>query len=383
MTFANKYFLKIFIPSIVIVLGFFYLGNTKEKVGAHFHFSNPEVEKQIEQLLNQYGISQELFDILSSPEHQFMHLQQMMSEVQSSLQVTTIPTHPGPREQVTVRIESFHTNLNAAQIGWFLNGRLQKSGIGDKSFTFTTGSLGETSRITVVINTIEGNIFERDIFINPSEMDIIWEAETYTPPFYRGKALNTHESDIRLTAMPVILSNGSRINPENLIYKWTIDGRVLNEQSGYGKNSITIENRTISRNIRVIAEATTLDGQTTVRERVDLSPVNPQVHLYNEHPRYGTIFERILAGEYLMSEPEMTIRGIPFFFSKNSMGSGDVAFSWRMNNLVTGASEGNQTFLTVRREDGTRGLSNISLRARNHGKTSQQAQNNFNLRFGN
>src|SRR3989344_1173365 len=47
-------------------------------------------------------------------------------------------------------------------------------------------------------------------------VDLLWQGETYTPPFYKGKSLWSNQSRITFFAM----TNGLG-NPANLSYKWT------------------------------------------------------------------------------------------------------------------------------------------------------------------
>ena len=57
-----------------------------------------------------------------------------------NLNVYVSPAHPGPRQQVAVTLESFATDLDRASISWSLNDTAAKQGVGQKSFTFTTGA---------------------------------------------------------------------------------------------------------------------------------------------------------------------------------------------------------------------------------------------------
>src|SRR3989344_2819964 len=64
-------------------------------------------------------------------------------------------------------------------------------------------------------------------------VDILWQGEVYTPPFYQGKTFWSKQSRIPLVAIPQSLGN-----PANLTYKWTKNGTVLGNVNGVGKNSI-------------------------------------------------------------------------------------------------------------------------------------------------
>src|SRR5688572_16598777 len=80
--------------------------------------------------------------------------------------------------------------------------------------------------------------------LKAQEVDLLWQAETYTLPFYKGKALWSKESRVKLLAIPRGPGVG---NPLNLTYKWTKNGTVLGNINGVGKNTIAFTDSIISR----------------------------------------------------------------------------------------------------------------------------------------
>ncbi len=82
----------------------------------------------------------------------------------------------------------------------------------------------------------------KDIPITPEDLDIIWQANSYVPPFYEGKALFPPVGTVSFVAMPGFIdSNGNPVNPKKLIYTWSQDTTVLGDKSGYGKNVLTVQ----------------------------------------------------------------------------------------------------------------------------------------------
>ncbi|HEY4510913.1 MAG TPA: hypothetical protein VJG29_00905, partial [Candidatus Paceibacterota bacterium] len=131
------------------------------------------------------------------------------------INVRTIPSAPGPQTPTTVRVESFVYDIKAATIAWFLNGELVAEGRGATEYKFTTGGSNEEFSFEVVITTPDGKNFKETLFLRPAAVDILWQAEVYTPPFYKGKALPSQGSKIRAVA---IAQFG---DPQLLQYKWT------------------------------------------------------------------------------------------------------------------------------------------------------------------
>ncbi|MFZ2523593.1 MAG: hypothetical protein WAW92_04380, partial [Minisyncoccia bacterium] len=167
---------------------------------------------------------------------------------ESDIIMEIVPESPGSYQKVFVRLNSYITDINSANISWTLNGQIKASGLGIKTFDFMTGSLNSESNLIVTIQTREGFVLTKTAKIRPLDVDLLWQADSYVPPFYKGKAMFSHENQITFVAIPHILNSaGQEVNPKNLIYKWTKDSIVMDSQSGYGKNTVTITGALISR----------------------------------------------------------------------------------------------------------------------------------------
>ena len=136
---------------------------------------------------------------------------------ESSVLVNVAPENPTPFEDVNITLNSYASNLDSVLITWSVNGKNILSGIGKKSFSLKTGPAGSTSIVTVVVSLPDGDI-TKTITIKPSVMTLLFQAnDSYVPAFYRGKALPTLGSEIKVVAMPEIG------NPKNMTYAWQKD----------------------------------------------------------------------------------------------------------------------------------------------------------------
>lgn len=287
------------------------------------------------------------------------------------------PQNPGPNQAVTATLTSFSTNLDSADISWFINGALDKRGVGIKTLSFQIGDLGKTTTVSVTIRTQEGSIVEKSISISPAEIEIFVEADSYTPPFYRGKALFAHQGDARIIALPrFVNSSGTRINPANLIYTWKKNGTVAQDASGFGKQSFSVEGTVIAKPIQLEVVVSTQDSSITGTARASLFPAGAKVLVYEESPLYGIRFGTAVTNNFDLSQDEATFTAIPYFFSAKSTGS--ILYSWLMNNQSAGVG-GSVTF---RNETGAAGLSQITVKAENTSKILQFGSKNFTVSFG-
>jgi hypothetical protein len=156
--------------------------------------------------------------------------------IEEQISIVQVPTIPQPGQGVSVQISSYSSDLNKARITWTLDGRVLSSQTGATSLQFTAPQSGETSRLVITITKEGGGTITKTIVINPAEVDLIYEADTYTHPFYKGKRLYTSESNVDFIAIPNFVRNGRKIPSSELVYTWKINGNVRQDVSGYGRS---------------------------------------------------------------------------------------------------------------------------------------------------
>ncbi len=300
---------------------------------------------------------------------------------ESDIVVEMVPDSPGSYQKVFVRLNSYITDINSANITWTLNGQVRATGLGTKNFDFNTGSLDSVSDLSIKILTREGFLINKNIKIKPLDVDLVWEADSYVPPFYKGKSLFSHENQIKFIAIPhIINTNGQEISPKNLIYKWIKDDVVMDSQSGYGKNTITITGSLISRPIEMSVLVTSPTTSSSGVARIKVEPVEPTLLFYSKNPVYGIEFQRALQGIVkLEGKKEMTVVGIPYYFGVRNTSSYDLTYKWSINGAkINGESTNTQTFV---QKEGASGKALISISVESASKILQYAKNSFNLEF--
>jgi hypothetical protein len=169
-----------------------------------------------------------------------------------TLFVKISPEVPGSYEDVTASVSGSSFNLDLASITWSLNGKKISSSIGQKEIPFKTGGIGEVITVTAVA-TLNGASAQGTATINPGEVDLLWQTtDIYTPPFYKGKALPSPESSIRITAVPNILrSTGVAYKTGDLSFKWSRDYEILGSLSGKGASTLTFKNDYLQKSERI------------------------------------------------------------------------------------------------------------------------------------
>lgn len=301
---------------------------------------------------------------------------------QTEVNVELSPENPRPNTEVSVTLTSFITDLDKADIIWRVNGLVKKTGRGEKYFSFMVGNINTTTKLDVTIETTEGDVVQKNIFIKPNSVDLLWQSDGLIPPFYKGKPLFSHQNKITFIAIPHIPStNGSEIGVKSLIYKWKLNGSVIESASGYGKNIYSIIGSLISRPLNVSVEVTSNQGDVGVANTT-VSPVEPSLMFYKQDPLYGIEFQKSLSGNVKLSDSlEITLVAMPFFFGATDFSSPELLYKWAINGRTI--SDGvNSNVRVFRQNEGTSGSSRISLSLENSEKILQMASTAFNLTFG-
>lgn len=304
----------------------------------------------------------------------------------TSVQVS--PELPRAHEEFSIGLSSTETNLTNANISWYINGKLGLSGVGKIGFRSRTGSIGTQFNIRVVAEKAEGGQIIKNITIRPQEVDILWSSYSHTPPFYKGKAMPPSAGLITFTAMPnLVTSGGVHLDPQELVYTWSERGVVLGSSSGFGKQTITLENGQISeRPLQLKVVASNFNGTIQAEQNITLPVNQPEIIFYKKHPLEGIKYSTVIGNGFTFSEDETIIHAEPFFFSIEDMVNGKIDYRWKINNRDITIPFKEQTNVITFRQSGLSGLGRISLDVENNNlpfKILQTAQKIISINLGN
>ncbi len=295
------------------------------------------------------------------------------------VEISTNPSAPAPLQSMTVSVESFITDLNAASIVWLVGGKNYAQGTGITSIQTSAPPLGKDLVISIVIMTAEGKEVKKSLAIKSGGVDLVWESGGFIPPFYRGKALFAYENPIKVTAMPHLAgTNDTELDPRTLVYKWKENDKVIQDQSGYGKQILTIQEST-PRPLNVSVEVTTRTGSQKASASMTLTPGNPSISFYEEDPLYGVLYNKAVSNRFDLSHPEVTIHAVPYTFTTSTKNS-PLSYVWSINDLERKDLSTNQS-ITLRTKAGSEGSSDISLEIRNVESILQGAKGGLSVFF--
>lgn len=267
-----------------------------------------------------------------------------LADIKTTIEAT--PKNPGSYENVLLTISSPFIDAGKAEITWSLDGKIAMKGIGAQNLRFKTGPVGSLNKIGIVIRTLDGKVIYKDLVIAPSDVDMLWEAYTYTPPFYKGKALDTQESLIKIVAIPHMLDkNGNKMSSENLIYKWKTKDELRTEASGFGKNIFILRNDIVPVLEIIEVEVSLVDNTSVANGSLTLTITDTKPIIYQNDPLLGVLFNKALSGTIEMKNNEVRLSAYPFFFSiiKNKE---EVNYLWKMNRKIILNTNGDSVIFT-------------------------------------
>lgn len=289
------------------------------------------------------------------------------------IEFTIEPSFPKPGGDVNITLEAYGTDLNIANITWTVDGKIAKSGKGEKSFALKAGKEGSATRVETSIETAEGEVIKKQFSINPQTVDIIWEARTYAPPFYKGKTMYTPQEKIVFVAMPNLTTvSGASISPKQTIYKWSKDNTVLGSLSGYGKSAYIYSGSVLSIPVDITVEASAESGQAA-RSNITLSPIGAEAAFYEDSPSLGVLFNReVSTGINMSGSREKSIAVFPYFFGVQSRSEPKLSYTWTMNGSRLDVDK-SQSVMTFRNEKNEEGVATIGIIINNDGSFLQGA----------
>jgi hypothetical protein len=295
--------------------------------------------------------------------------------------ISLSPENPRPNTTVTVFIQSFSVDLDASLITWMVNGKKVSSAVGQKTLSVDSGVLGSVSRVDVTA-VGPGVSVTKSVVIHPADVSLLWESDTYTPPFYRGKALHSYNGTFRVTAIPELVgTNGKMLDSKDLIYTWKKNGVVVGDASGYGKNQFVSSQTSYLREGEDVTVEVSAPRDNVVASRsISIKPALPKVVLYKKSGLYGELYHSALGSRLALTEDEVTISLEPYFFSIPSKSAKNLSVSWKLNNSVVPSFAG-ESEITLRRDSESAGRSSLEAVLQNTSKVLQGASGGVLITF--
>lgn len=290
--------------------------------------------------------------------------------------------NPTPGQDITITARSFNAEIDSAVITWTVNGKQEQKGIGANTLKVTAPELGKKLIVNISAATTNGKILANSITISSGSVDMILENNGYVHPFFKGKIPLSYQNTFTVTAIPHIAnSDGIEYDPKNLVYTWKKSWQILEEDSGYGKQSIQLTGDIVPRGYALTVLATTRDGKAQASGYATISFDSPSISFYVNDPLYGPYFNTAIGDNIRIgTQKETGVLMVPFGFNKPINSIGNLLFTWMING-VERTELATKESIILRAPSDSAGASNISLSIRNNKQFLQGATGGFYATF--
>lgn len=292
--------------------------------------------------------------------------------VQSDVSVSTIPEIPGPDQIVSIKLTSFAIDLSRADITWKVNGKIGLNKTGAISYQVKTDSVGTSVTVEAIIS-VDGSSITKSVLIVPSSIDLLWQAvDAHVPPFYKGKAMPSSQSVIKVVAMPQVKA-GTIASPTSMTFAWQRNFNAYPDFSGYSKNSFLFQTSYLNAKEQISVKATDVSSGATGTQSITLTTGKPQILFYVYNPLEGILYNRELGSIFSLESSEATIVAEPYFFSPLDPVSSDLKYSWKLNgqNISTPSKK---NWLVIKKPEGIAGSASIAVSIASISRLFQSAE---------
>lgn len=285
-----------------------------------------------------------------------------LEDIDEQISVSMSVPNPQPNQSFKVSVESFSSDLNKANIYWYKNNDLISSGVGVKSQNFVAPGMGKVLSIGLRIETSAGNIITKEYEIAPALVNLTYETQTYTPPFYKGKAIFTHQSQAMIYALPSFIEDGIIKNPKELVYTWEINGSVQQSSSGYGRDTFLYQGSIIPQPVLITVTVESDTSNQVALNDIVLEPAETEVLLVQEHPLYGMIYNQ--NNEIRSDLNSVIIHAIPLFSSVSTRENSVLDYIWSLNGVELG-EDNNSSIISFQSTEDREGTASLFVRLEN------------------
>jgi len=298
----------------------------------------------------------------------------------SNILVNMVPENPAPNESVSITLSSYVNDLNSVSISWTVSGKTVLSGIGKTTFSLTAPGIGGETDVVAAVALPDG-LTNTTIVVKPTEMVLLWQADdSYVPPFYRGKALPTPDSEVKVVAIPEIKNSSQMVDPANLVYAWKQDYTNNVDGSGYGKDSFIYVNDYLDSSNDIEVTASTIDQQNSAEASLDINTYQPKIVFYKNDPDLGTIWGQALSDGYKIQYQEI-VQAAPYFISPKDIRIPFLTFNWSINDNPITVPDYSKNLMPLKVPTGTSGTSTLKLEIDNTEKIFETVTKEINLTF--
>lgn len=296
---------------------------------------------------------------------------QITSLLEPTLAIVLEPAYPAPGESFTASINSY--SLTGRTITWAVDGDARPEATDKRAIELVAPEEGVVFRIRATIAEGSRNPIVLNRVLVPGNVDVVVEAETVVPPFYKGMPLPGTGSEVRVIALPRLYNTaGALLDSDSLTYQWRVGNRTA--LSGVGEQALTT---TIGRSDTFISLVIKNgSGEVMYEETRVVTPFDPVVLFYEQSPLYG--LSHTMVSSLNVTTGEVGVRAVPYYTSTNIFDNAQV--QWTLNGAPITNPSASPDVITLRRT-GSGGVAEVGFSIRNLDNLLQHGTGLFNVVF--
>lgn len=210
-----------------------------------------------------------------------------------------------------------------------------------------------------------------------AEVNLIWNAETYAPPFFLGHSAATPGSSVRVAALAL----GAGATNE-LQYRWWRNGQFLSQASGIGRDVLTFTTND-SGESNIMLRLNSASGDLLAEKSVTIPASQPRLVIYENNPLTGISYSQAIGTGLTLAKPELALLAEPYYFSRADVANKKLDYAWQLNGqkLTTNPDDGRAVTFGLPSEGGA-GENTVTLSAESLTNLLQAAKRTFIIKFG-
>ena len=282
------------------------------------------------------------------------------------------PEFPRPGEEVTITLNDYRGGTYGSAITWLYDGQIVDEAENRRSVSITAGALNETTEVEAVLNKPSGGREVLSTTIKPVYLDIIIEAQTRVPGFYRGRALPSIGSSVNAT---VLVNDGRMRN--DLVYTWRLDKQVLEGGPIRGRNQVSFA-MPMGDNSILSVQATEPNGKVLARRAIFVPSVQPSINFHEVSALFG-VKQNPIQTEFILVGNTATVQAEPYNLDIRVYNNPDIT-QWKINNTLS-RTQGSNPYQITFQQSSLAGTANLSFQVRDTTQVLQGAQSSMKVRF--
>lgn len=235
---------------------------------------------------------------------------------------------PFPNEQITASIVNANFDVLKSDMKWIFNNKIILQGKARDGIVFSVGKLGSSNFLTVSITTSGGEQLQKSITLRPADIDILWQADTYTPYAYKAKQLISPLSNVLVAAIPNFVFQNKKTEPVNLLFEWYLNNEI--KIVGWGRDSFTFKTGLFKDENYDIKVRISNANKTLIQEKIiRLAARNPQINFYEYDPLEGIKLQLAVSDFNTQAGGYVQFIAEPYFVPNNQLNN--LVYEWLMN----------------------------------------------------